>query len=1813
MLEQKKFRIIQAGKFLKKDTIPPSGNSYGSRRMVLKKMSLLAFGINPLVRSIDKALSMPFTVRKAGKAICFLAGGKIAWEIDPVRFGDHTILKFNEFRDGFDISLHDAEYPSTGIRADFSAKVSRETGEWRMNIRAPWLGIDEDISFIRWLSGNAELKGQVISDIKVHAGENDSVVFPAPSAVNLDRYWNISISPADHIILDLCGGKEYFTSAGISLKEHNLPGWIDTGYFKRASHIALRGAQSCFRSLGDLKYGSGQAFLTESWPFGRTGLISGRSEKGPACLLWACNDYGMDYQPVQLSLPHAGGSMLAFTNSRFVKEYTGSSEPFSFIADLDSTPQWVGLAGSSFALAATADPSFVLNGEGSAVTEMDLKARLVGSRIRIGGASSLPVDYSPGPEIHLIPQEIKGMKMQPVTPGQVVNPMNIKRIDDQDTQTNWLYLDREATRVRFRTDRSILINLIRPNDFLNLQFEFVNFTIDNNLLRTDDPKSPSFMIVWFPSQHTREEMFRASEKPRVPVRFLRAGSSRLVFRVPSGYQPIPLILDSLLKWDDFEIQVNYRARWFNTGRSAEGLLKERLRRVSMVFTPAAARKDDLIKSPPLNLKSREVRVIDPEPVKKKPVNQPLTAQEIKIAVSTTPKGSGRMSLSEDNLGNILAGPAIELTQIDKIKGSMLNLFQMGAPSRYETSIEAPAWLEVSPNQLAGFAHNRDLRDEFGEYDETQVERLDISDEPVIVPEKKPAQAMTERQVAARQVQQVQQAQQAQQIQQVQQVQQKPVPEKQQITTIRKAEPVITQKGRYKTVVSPASLKIAPALLIQQGQLFELWHTRMGVRLASGEIDEDALGDLKTIRALWSPCAGEKASGPARTMSVAGKYFYSLPEPLALHQLVHLTSNYTELSVEKSNVKADPFPVKAKRLMLSGLGAWLDYEFRDERDIAGFSLQAWLQRATMGRDHYIKLVRRGYLFPFGHKAVRITVGERRIQMVDNVYTAVIIVKEFIVIKQPELFYDHPSGAQGFIPFPFRRVEIKDLEKQVDLRDVSSGTVFELYEVTDTSRPVYFRIEMDDAAGQLIRTEVPLVFIDASVKDQSVAVKNYSSSGWDYFSSMPASKPVAYARSLVPGDTSFETRSIMFGARSIAYDIEGVRFFPEIIESSVFVKQMEELTGERKEIRIQLVDDNNLSMVFAKVHPKEKAELIFGDTETSGGFLTPNMAITGFSKLTGLTGNDLSNLDNLIVVAEKIFSLVEKIPKIFGILNFADLLLPSVNLTDAVKAIRSQVEKIRDQIEDHLQDILSMMARADSELKRMERFISAISSITDDKGILSALQDPGSIAQALGAQGIAVSQGTLQEAVNSAISAGREIALNNITLTTLTGYINNAAGLRNELANAGVNIPQQTVASMLRLAEALVNNGFEDAEIVAIVNALGLASGVASLQGVVKTLAEEISTRVFEAIPEIPNVKFQVRGNEIVVEYRWKPKTKNKYELSIFTIKNLKDDSSPIEVSVDSIMKKSIDLKSPPLFDVNASINKFTIIIASTLQLNFERLSFKSGSGSKSNVDLKFMPVPIRLTGSLSFVNSLQKVISADQFSAGPFIDVTSSGIEAGYNFPLPNIEVGILALSNMMLGTKLRIPFNSEPLTIGFNFSSRENPFKVLVSCFGGGGFFSLETTMRGLTRLDAAFEFGAGISLDVGVASGSVEAMGGIYYCLIAGADGNSYSLTAYLRITGRLSILKLIKITLEFYLEMRYESVGKKDILEDGKQVLTVDRSSRLVGTASLSVKVEVLFFSKTVKVTVKRTFAGNDADPKFADAYSLEHWQGYCAAFAS
>ena len=290
-----------------------------------------------------------------------------------------------------------------------------------------------------------------------------------------------------------------------------------------------------------------------------------------------------------------------------------------------------------------------------------------------------------------------------------------------------------------------------------------------------------------------------------------------------------------------------------------------------------------------------------------------------------------------------------------------------------------------------------------------------------------------------------------------------------------------------------------------------------------------------------------------------------------------------------------------------------------------------------------------------------------------------------------------------------------------------------------------------------------------------------------------------------------------------------------------------------------------------------------------------------------------------------------------------------------------------------------------------------------------------------------------------------------------------------------------------------------------------------------------------------------------------------------------------------------------FEFNGKLNDFRVSVLKSVYINFAEFGFTAKSKAKPDVSVKLDPVtPVEFAGDLKFVEELRKAIPPDLFGKGPSLDIAPTGIRAGFAIALPPVAVGVFALKDISLGAALTLPFLDGKPTFDFNVSERAQPFLLAVSIFGGGGFFHLQIDTAGIKMVEAAFEFGATASIDLGVASGGVHIMAGIYFKLERKESdpGNKLvpTLSGYLRMGGYLSVLGLIKISLEFVLSFTYD--GAKD---------------KAYGRATLTVKVEIVFFSTSVEVTVEKAFGGSSGDPKFRELFTdASVWNEYAGAFA-
>jgi hypothetical protein len=129
----------------------------------------------------------------------------------------------------------------------------------------------------------------------------------------------------------------------------------------------------------------------------------------------------------------------------------------------------------------------------------------------------------------------------------------------------------------------IKLDLLRPEDLLNLQIEGENLRLDTSqpdgpALVAEDPQKTSYLIVTFPPQTAAEQAFYESSPtnpppdeaaqpynqpppagpvPSVPVQARIGRNSRLVFSIPAGSNPvIPYTSAGLLDWESLALNVS---------------------------------------------------------------------------------------------------------------------------------------------------------------------------------------------------------------------------------------------------------------------------------------------------------------------------------------------------------------------------------------------------------------------------------------------------------------------------------------------------------------------------------------------------------------------------------------------------------------------------------------------------------------------------------------------------------------------------------------------------------------------------------------------------------------------------------------------------------------------------------------------------------------------------------------------------------------------------------------------------------------------------------------------------------------------------------------------------------------------------------------------------------------------------------------------------------------------------------------------------------------------------------------------------------
>lgn len=799
------------------------------------------------------------------------------------------------------------------------------------------------------------------------------------------------------------------------------------------------------------------------------------------------------------------------------------------------------------------------------------------------------------------------------------------------------------------------------------------------------------------------------------------------------------------------------------------------------------------------------------------------------------------------------------------------------------------------------------------------------------------------------------------------------------------------------------------------------------------------------------------------------------------------------------VTANDFELSALGATTDLLGQW-DYPAAPPSGDPHISLVSWRHIAVTGRDIYVRLAHRGYLFPLGHQAVIVKVIERVVvpDPVKGDYPeAYLQIQQYIRVLQPIKSYPAPGQPFGTNDWPFTSVRILTtvsplLDKPYDKATApddnpplgpapggSPSTYAQVFLPTSGGSPVLWDVVATDLAANELHLKLPLYFFNAA-------------------------------------DTGYPV---------VEFDVGSVEPFVDAYNQAPAANRQCSGNGAR----VQMAPDAG-GPPGGTTHPVVSLTLAAASTTAD-----PNVPQAGHAYPPAPSSSVLGAADQ---------------PAFYPVLSEIGVRLPAA-------------------------DALSR------------------GSFSDSSGNGVVLQYyPGYVAEGFpGGKAPASNKGAVYAQFKDAVSSGTPPLLRfpsdavgglgspnghmlgmSATAGPVGGDPTSASAARGSLDNYA-NSGKQAAADYFKQI-----SGEAQAALAQLLGGLPLA-------GIIKQFASDLpggAPNITSSLDEHTGV-LTVHYNLVADLGSWPSPSDPQGALGTIFEPN---PGGGGQFNLSATVTVAPD--GTATYDVTGSIDPFNLYLfgngtgAYVIFVPFNSLTFSAQNGQKPKVQVAIGGSPgpdnaVSFEGPLSFVNTLQQFLS-ELGGDGLSVNVSPSGVDAALSLSLPPIGMGVFSLSNISLSAGLDIPFLGGPAVATFGFASQDNPFQLTVCMFGGGGFFLIGLGFGGIQQIQAAFQFEGSFQLDVVVATGGVTLAAGVYYAYTApttpGTAGST-TISGYVRLTGELSVLGLISISAELDLVLTYQSPNS------------------VAGTASLTVTINLCFFSVSPTITVSKQFSGGSGDP--------------------
>ena len=941
----------------------------------------------------------------------------------------------------------------------------------------------------------------------------------------------------------------------------------------------------------------------------------------------------------------------------------------------------------------------------------------------------------------------------------------------------------------------------------------------------------------------------------------------------------------------------------------------------------------------------------------------------------------------------------------------------------------------------------------------------------------------------------------------------------------------------------------------RGDRTELWHTRLSVRGENGRPQEsigvpapaDAI--VPKLRAVYY----DKPEGQEKTFGTLYPPGFGDPP----RDIVQLAGNPTLGAYH---------PVNAHLLSLSAVGATLDFDTQWVPTV-GFDLKRWEHHSWLGRDNKVVVEKYGFVFPFGHRAERISETKRQIDETTGV--AYLRQRVFIRLTERVKTYAAPFQNWGGRAFPFTSITITnttlpDLPEEPELLVPVPPNSESAYWIQDINAPsgdgyadVVFAIVATDLMGRRIEFTTSMAFVPADPATNTgdplfTRILDRFGSYTDIVG--PPYPPVdtrrvielrgqevAYAHEEKPGAASYPTVRWYWGVEGPSGDVKpplppGAPPDGQVhaqVDSPLFYPKM-----FAAEAQVPTVD--------AVIGTGDPVFLVHDAKYLKSGF--------GHDAALVEAGNDAQIYVRVQTSVEAIWTaIVQRVPG-----------------TDS---------PVRRVVDNTIKS--GGIASPNLAIGALSASLGPISGLQDS---IDSVQDSGKIKfdDYFSSLGDTLQQAALfgQIALGALFDDG-DISKGAFRLIKLTDYPKDKDGKEDRTAKP----IGQTVTGEFQ--KTLKDSPPPPLVITKDISGHVLTLFSLQVSNQINWVTKDEDT-LNKAIAKVYGVltNFSLDLTPIVLKF-------NKFAFSYQLGKGPSCDPD----------LESVDFKAPLDF-VGALADLF-------------------GGGSSASA------APSRAKRR-SKAKSKAVVAAAAKKSGFGFkvlkFDLTHIGV--GVTFDIPSLPLGFFALDGLHIEAGVILPFsplpfvpNSDLPRARFAFGAPDDKFKVSVYGLGGGGHFEIEVSSRRIEKLEASVEVLGNVALDLLVAAGRVLIELGVFFRLEIKKYKDSpdtyteVHLAGYLRVTGRLSVLGLINITAELYADVEYVNQGGV---------------GSVWFHAHLTVSIDVTFWHVSVGIEFTKTFGGADkatvpaAGTKarvldstgrpatFGDLVSRDDWKLYCASFA-